>query len=165
MADRKKAYPKYRNALDDQRAKTALVKTTIQEAIDIIGPYTAGFGSWTKAVPTTDANTLSKKLDTIKANVGFDKLQDMRSNSPTGGALGQVSEFENKLLQAVHGSLDQEQAAKELVKNLERIAMLYDLSMERNEKALIEDFNEFIPAQDPDDKNTAEEYLKKFQGK
>ena len=64
---------------------------------------------------------MREKLDTIRANVGFLQLQEMRNNSPTGGALGQVSEFENKLLQSVKGSLDQYQSSEQLKANLEQI--------------------------------------------
>jgi len=42
----------------------------------------------------------------------------MRDNSPTGGALGQVSEFENRLLQSVRGSLDPNQSQDQLRNNL-----------------------------------------------
>jgi hypothetical protein len=71
--------------------------------------------------PWTDAGTMNQLLDTIRANIGFDKLQAMRDASPTGGALGQVSEFENRLLQATSGSLSQWGDDKFLVRNLERI--------------------------------------------
>jgi hypothetical protein len=70
-----------------------------------------GLNSLLAGVPTTRAHDLQTKLDTIRGNIGFDKLQDMRANSPTGGALGSVSEQENKTLQAVMGSLDQGQTA------------------------------------------------------
>ena len=52
-------------------------------------------------VPGTEAQATAAKLDTIKANIGFDKLQKMRDASPTGGALGQVSERELGFLQSL----------------------------------------------------------------
>jgi hypothetical protein len=42
----------------------------------------------------------------------------MRDASPTGGALGQVSEQENRLLQAIRGSLDQLNSGQNLAENL-----------------------------------------------
>ena len=45
----------------------------------------------------------------------------MREASPTGGALGQVSEMENRLLQSVLGSLDQELSEEEFRYNLRRL--------------------------------------------
>lgn len=56
-------------------------------------------------VAGTAAYDLESILTTIRARIGFDKLQEMRQNSPTGGALGQVSDFENRLLQATEGNL------------------------------------------------------------
>jgi hypothetical protein len=63
---------------------------------------------------------------TIKANISFDKLQAMREESPTGGALGQVSTFELQNLMAVFGSLEQSQDANELSYNLRRVQKVYN---------------------------------------
>jgi len=79
---------------------------------------TGFIGSLSNAVPGTPAYNLARALETIKANIGFNKLQQMRANSPTGGALGQVSDFENRLLAAVQGSLDQGQTAGQLRQHL-----------------------------------------------
>lgn len=85
----------------------------------------AGFaGDMLSGVKGTPQYDLSQTLQTIKANIGFDKLQEMRNNSPTGGALGQVSEKENLLLQAVNGALEQGQSAQQLMENLNRIKEL-----------------------------------------
>lgn len=50
-------------------------------------------------VPWTDYQALETKTNTLRANTAFDRLQKMRDNSKTGGALGQVSEKELALLQ------------------------------------------------------------------
>ena len=58
-------------------------------------------GSLLKGVPLTDAHILENDIfATIKANVGFDRLQRMRDSSPTGGAVGQLSDSEREALQA-----------------------------------------------------------------
>jgi hypothetical protein len=49
----------------------------------------------------------------------------MRQQSPTGGALGQVSEREINFLQSVAGSLDQAQDKAELTDNLNRLWNTY----------------------------------------
>lgn len=77
-------------------------------------------------IDSTTAGALKNRLQTIKANIGFDKLQAMRDASPTGGALGQVSEFENRLLQSVYGSLAQSQKASDIMYNLQRLEGIYD---------------------------------------
>lgn len=86
------------------------VDGTIEEVTDAMGlvsPYTAGWGQLLSKVPGSDANTLRTKIDTIKANLAFKELQTMRDLSKTGGALGQVSERELRLLESATTSLDQ----------------------------------------------------------
>ncbi len=77
-------------------------------------------------VPSTTAYDMNRGIETIKANVGFDKLQNMRENSPTGGALGQVSEMENRLLQSVLGNLDSSQSERAFLGNMERLEKIYN---------------------------------------
>ena len=107
-----------------QQQAAGLVMEDIDRAVDIITnadfPVT-GMGSLASFVPGTPQHDLGELLTTVKANIGFEKLQDMRDNSKTGGALGQVSEFENRLLQSVSGSLDQAQSKDQLLYNLNRI--------------------------------------------
>ena len=83
---------------------------------------TAGFGAETMAkIGGTDAADLEAALQTITSAVGFKRLQDMRDASPTGGALGQVSERELAQLNAALGSISQKQSPEQLKKNLLRI--------------------------------------------
>ena len=78
-----------------------------------------------KSIPETDVRKLLIPLfTTIKANIGFDKLQAMREASPTGGALGQVSNQELSSLQAVFGNLDQSQSEEDLKYNLKMLQRL-----------------------------------------
>ena len=72
--------------------------------------------------PATDVAAL---LSTIQANIGFDRLDRMRQESPTGGALGQVAVKELDFLQATLGSLSQSQSSKQLIANLERLSDQY----------------------------------------
>jgi hypothetical protein len=46
----------------------------------------------------TDASTMQDLMATIKADQAFNRLAEMRRNSPTGGALGNVSNIELQLL-------------------------------------------------------------------
>ena len=103
-----------------------VVNDSIAMAQDLIGPFSTGYGSYLKAIPETDAMALSNQLETIKANIGFDKLQAMREASPTGGALGQVSNQELSGLQAVFGSLNQSQSDEDLRYNLQRLQFVYN---------------------------------------
>ena len=74
----------------------------------------------------TDAQKLRKKLDTIKANLSIDTLQEMRAQNPTGGALGQITEMEHQILQSTIANLDQYQRPADMLYALNKIAYHYD---------------------------------------
>jgi hypothetical protein len=88
-------------------------------------PVTGLIGSGLSNIPGTDAYNLRTQLDTVRANVGFEALQQMRASSPTGGALGPVSDTENRLLQSVLGSLNQGASKDEITNNLNRVREIY----------------------------------------
>ena len=79
-----------------------------------------------KALPLTDARELASKVDTIQANLAFDELEKMRKNSPTGGALGQVTEMELRLLKSAVSGLDPALGVEAFNKQVELIKQSYD---------------------------------------
>lgn len=97
----------------------------VGEARDKVSGFTAGLGSYLSVLPLTEAKDLSKRLTTIKANLGFDRLQQMRDASPTGGALGQVAVQELIALQSTIASLDQDQSPTQLKEALDKIELHY----------------------------------------
>lgn len=133
--------PKAEAALADLGRQTQFLGSTIDKAVKIISPWSTGYGNWLAALPETDARELNNLLDTIKANVGFDTLNRMRQASPTGGALGGVSEMENKLLQAVNGALDPKQSGQ-LKQNLLNIKTLYDAVLKEKKAAFNKDYGD-----------------------
>lgn len=72
-------------------------------------------------VPGTSAADAQAKLDTLKSQVGFGVLQDMRNNSKTGGALGSVSDAEGKRLEANLAALDKAQSEGQMRESLQKI--------------------------------------------
>ena len=67
----------------------------------------SGFGhTFTSAYSGSPAATVAALLKPIQANTAFNKLQDMRSKSPTGGALGAVSDKELQLLYTSEAAID-----------------------------------------------------------
>lgn len=88
---------------------------------DAIIPVTGAVGRIASGIPGTAAHDVSALLDTIGANIAFDALNQMRAASPTGGALGQVTERELALLQATAGSLRQSQSPTQFRRNLQRL--------------------------------------------
>ena len=79
----------------------------------------------------TQATDLNQLSETVRANIGFDRLQRMREESPTGGALGQVAVQELNALQASLGSLETTQGSGQLLRNLKRLEDQYRKSMRR----------------------------------
>ena len=102
------------------------VITDVLDAKNLVTGMTTGLiGKGQSFVPGTDAFTLKERISTIKANLGFDRLQQMRDASPTGGALGQVAVQELQALQSSVASLDVGLPKKELDKNLGKIQSHY----------------------------------------
>ena len=99
--------------------QTDMLVTKIDSLIDRASYFTTGLASLASFVPGTPQHNIAKELDTIKASIGFEKLQQMREQSPTGGALGSISDRENVLLQSVWSSLEQSQSPEQFKANLE----------------------------------------------
>ena len=98
----------------------------VVDAKNLVTGLTTGIiGKGQSFIPGTDAFTLKERISTIKANLGFDRLQQMRDASPTGGALGQVAVQELQALQSSVASLDVGLPKKELDKNLGKIQEHY----------------------------------------
>ncbi len=127
------------------KQQTQFVSDTIDKAIEQTSGWTAGVGAMTAGFAGTPAKDLSETLNTIRANIGFDRLQQMREASPTGGALGQVSEMENKLLQAVWGSLEQSQSPSQLKENLKKAKIAIRESWKRTAAAYEQDYGKPMP--------------------
>jgi hypothetical protein len=98
---------------------------TVTEAKSLVGPFTTGAGGFLSVVPGTDAKKLANKISTIKANLGFDRLQQMRDASPTGGALGQVAVQEINFLQSTVQTLDQLESTADITDALNKIEEYY----------------------------------------
>lgn len=134
------------NALNAFESQSGTVQDLIDTAKNQANFWTTGlFGEVTKG-GNQWAIDLEQTLNAIKANIGFDKLQAMRDASPTGGALGPVSDTENKLLQAVNGSLEQKQSKPQLVQNLDRIMELYERLLKERREAYEKDFGGGVDA-------------------
>lgn len=98
----------------------------IDEAVNLVGYNTAGPLAGLASIPGTPARDLQSKIETIKANLGFDRLQQMRDMSPTGGALGSVAVQELTALQSTVSSLDQAQSPAQLRASFAKIKQHYE---------------------------------------
>lgn len=73
----------------------------------------------------SDARKLQTKITTLQSTLAFDRLQKMRDESKTGGALGQVSNIELQLLQSALTALDPVVGEEEFKKQLEKVQKHY----------------------------------------
>jgi hypothetical protein len=88
-------------------------------------PASGPLAAVTQHIPGTNSYNVKELLKTVKANAGFDKLQAMREASPTGGALGNVSDNEGARLEAAIGNLEQAQSTEQWRYNLKRVKNIY----------------------------------------
>lgn len=130
-------------AIESKQEQTQLLTDLIDQAKDLSGFWTTGFvGGAASRIEGTPAFNLSRTLDTLKAAAGFDTLQQMRDNSPTGGALGQVTERELSLLQATWGSVEQAQSQAQFERALERFDRQVQNSWDRVNRAYERDYGQ-----------------------
>ena len=118
---------KKKTAQANEEAKAQNVIGIIDNVLPkISGINTAGVaGKALSFVPGSDAYDVARNIETIKANIGFKELSDMRQASPTGGALGQVAVQELNFLQAAVSNLDVGQSPQQLRDNLAKVRKHY----------------------------------------
>lgn len=104
-----------------QRERSIRNLQSIAELETRVTGFTTGIGSLLSVIPGTEARDFSADLSTLKANIAFGELTAMREASKTGGALGQVSDREGRLLQEALGALDEGQSPANIRKNLQKI--------------------------------------------
>ncbi|HDS1146366.1 MULTISPECIES: D-Ala-D-Ala carboxypeptidase family metallohydrolase [Stenotrophomonas] len=121
-AQRPKRIQQYRQAL----TAAGNVETSLDKALGLVSPYSTGFvGARSRDVEGSPSYNLAAELETIKANLGFDRLQQMRDSSPTGGALGAIAVQELVALQSTIANLDPNQSEAQIRDNIERVKTHY----------------------------------------
>jgi hypothetical protein len=116
--------PKAQMQIASADEQNRLVTGKIDDALKLLdseGRFVAGTAGSRLSGLYEPATDFQNQLNTIKATIGFDRLQRMRQESPTGGALGAVAVRELDRLEATLGSLDAAQSPAELKKNLNTI--------------------------------------------
>lgn len=121
---------KQRLANEKAAASYMVVRSDTEDAEKLLDNWfaTGNVGMLMSNVGGTDARELSGRYDTIKANISFDTLQEIRAASPTGGALGSVSDREGELLSSAKGKLDIGNSPEVQRQALQRIRGLYHLA-------------------------------------
>lgn len=99
----------------------------------------------------TSRLALTEQLTTIRANIGFDRLQKMRDESPTGGALGQVALQELYALQSSITPLNPNMTSEQLIAGLNKVKDVYRSAVEAvandlsDEQLIKEGLGDLIP--------------------
>lgn len=100
-------------------------------------------------IPSSARNNAESLSETIKSHIGFDRLDRMRQESPTGGALGQVSEMELRQLNATLGSLAFSQSREQFLITLDQIKSEYGYIMQKIQDTGDGTFTQGKPKKDP----------------
>lgn len=111
-----------------------------------------GIGALGAKIPGTDWADLAAKLETLRARSAFGTLQEMRANSPTGGALGSVTERELALLQNAETQLSTAQSPEAL----ERALADYKRKLQEAKRRMTEGVHEHYAEQIPDSSGATE---------
>ena len=77
------------------------------------------------AYATQAKTTLNQLLAQVEANIAFDRLQRMRDESKTGGALGNVSNIELDLLKSTLGSISSDMELDVFLEQLDKVQRHY----------------------------------------
>ena len=99
------------------------ILNTVKEASGLSGEVYPVFYDVTKFLPITEARQLKGRVETLQSALSFDRLQQMRDESKTGGALGNVSNVELGLLGANLAALDP--ASGDFAQQLEKVETHY----------------------------------------
>ena len=91
-----------------------------------VGAGTTGFFSPIKWIGGTTAADLAGNLETIKSDAFVANITEMRQNSPTGGAVGNVSDKDLEMLQSLQTSFRQNLKPTTLKKNLKKYKEIRD---------------------------------------
>ncbi len=94
------------------------------------------FPNW----PGGRAANVQARLDNLTSQAGFAVLQAMRDASKTGGALGSVSDFENRQLQNNLAALQRAQSADQFKSELDKLIQWGDGVKQRLQAAYDQDF-------------------------
>ena len=103
-----------------------IVTDAITKAKGLVSRTSTGFGSLLRGIPTTDARALEGQLNVVKANLGFDRLRQMREESKTGGALGSIAVKELERLEAAVATLDTGLKGQQLINALDAVSTHYN---------------------------------------
>jgi hypothetical protein len=127
-------------ALDNFRTKNKLTFEFIDDSIKIIEGAKGKDGTWSSYLPnvtlgwggalldklglrpgTARADLFANIEQSIRGRLGFQELSEMRESSKTGGAVGQLTENERKVIEGIVANISIDQRPETLLKNLKLV--------------------------------------------
>ena len=115
------------------RAKHKIMQTTADQIKKRLNNWSTKYGSLLSDLTNTEARTLSRLIDTLKANSAFTTLMDLKSG---GGTLGAISEKELNLLESAMGAIDQGGDNAEMVRVIDQILEASSGGIDRLEQGI-----------------------------
>jgi hypothetical protein len=120
--DRREAYNADYTQLQGAKSGLDRLAQAATEALNAPGlKGVTGMRGMLPDVPGSDAANARAKLETLKSQVAFGVLQDMRNASKTGGALGSVSDAEGRRLESNLAALANSQSEEQMRQSLQKI--------------------------------------------
>jgi hypothetical protein len=136
--------PALESTIRSMETKLRQKEVFLDEAEKKISAWSTGFiGNMLQNVGGTPAKDLVEILKPIKTSIFVDELNQMRANSPTGGAVGNVTDTEGNKLESALGSLDVAQSKGQLLDNIERVRKARREAVE-NMKRTVEEYKRYL---------------------
>lgn len=105
-AERQLQLPEAKARLAATQAKFDRLSQAAQRVLDDKGLWQAvGLGRGLSMIPSSAGANVLARIKSLQSQAGLAVLQDMRDNSKTGGAVGQVSNFEQEIFQNALGAI------------------------------------------------------------
>lgn len=79
--------------------------------------------------------SVKNELEALGGAIAMENLGDIRATSPTGGALGSITEMENRMMMGYYGNIQQSTDEETFNINLDRVADQWRQFVRRNRKA------------------------------
>ena len=115
----------------DQEQKLSTVRKEISNARNLYNPWSGTLGQVTGLIPTVGRD-LDSAIKAIQSNLGFATLAQMRAESKSGGALGNVSDKDIELLHSTLGKLQVGMSVKAFNKALNDIEKVLTATQRRS---------------------------------
>lgn len=142
--EKAKARPVLDKAFRSKISDMTNINDIIDDTVDQVGFWTTGLtGAVGGYFPATESSDMRANLSTIKADAAFSTLQSMRDASPTGGALGAISERELGLLQNARSALDESQSEDQLKENLKNYKRVRTEAIKNVAEAYKDDYGQY----------------------